>query len=403
MKENRTVLQSILGISWFWFYGAVFLAQIPNYTRSTLGGDESVTTLILMAFSVGIGTGSMLCSKLSSGRVEPGIVPLGAFGLSVFTIHLFLGNQNYDLKPVLGAMEFLGSGANIRILVDVAFIGLFGGIFTVPLYAMVQTRTEPSRLSRVIAGTNILNAFFMVVSGVYAIVLLWAGFTIPQLFLITAFLNVVIALYIFKQVPEFIFRMIVWLGIHFLYKVRTENLSNIPRHGPCVLVANHVSFVDALVIAGCCKRNIRFVMYYKIFNAPFIGKIFKMANAIPIAPAHENEEIMLAAFDEIHRVLSKGHVVCVFPEGKLTADGEVDNFRLGIEKIIARSRVPVVPLALVGLWQSWFSRRKGRALSGLPDYFRGNIELKAGELVAAENVSADSLQEIVKSMRGDGR
>jgi len=282
-------------------------------------------------------------------------------------------------------------------------IGMFGGIFTVPLYAMVQNRSEPSRLSRVIAGGNIVNAFFMVLSGIYAIALLSLDFTIPQLFLTTALINVVIACYIFKQVPEFIFRLIIWLGINLLYRVRCENLSNIPKEGGCVLVANHVSFVDALVIAGCCKRNVRFVMHHKIFSTPVVGRLFKMANAIPIAPANEDRRLMMSAFDEIDRVLAKGHLVCIFPEGRLTADGEVNSFRRGIEKIVSRSQVPVVPLALKGLWQSWFSRRRGTALSGLPSYFRGRIELTAGELVRAEDVSARHLEDIVRTMRGDNQ
>ncbi len=398
--ENPAVKKCILGIAWFWFYGSVFLAQIPNYTQYTLGGDESVTTLILAAFSVGIGLGSLVCNKLSAGRIEPGIVPLGAFGLSLFTIHLFLGNSASDMQPVMGAAEFVQQWANLRILLDIVLIGMFGGIFTVPLYAMVQNRSERSHISRVVSGGNILNAFFMVLSGLYAIVLIAMDFSVPQLFLITGLINIAIALYIFTQVPEFIFRLIIWLGIHTLYRVRTKNLDSIPKEGGCVLVANHVSFVDALVIAGCCKRNVRFVMYHKIYNAPFVGAFFRMANAIPIAPASEDKALMRKAFDEIQLALDKGQIVCLFPEGKLTADGEIDSFRRGIEHIVARAQVPVVPMALRGLWRSWFSRRRGRAMSGTPDYFRGRVELVAGAPVAPERVSADALEGMVRELRG---
>ena len=401
IRGSRAVTQSILGISWFWFYGSVFLAQIPNYTQFTLGGTESVTTLILAAFSVGIGAGSVVCEKLSNGRVEPGIVPIGAFGLSFFTIHLYLGNSAVDMLPAMGAMEFLGSRHNIRLLVDIVLIGVSGGIFTVPLYAMVQNRTERSHLSRVISGNNILNALFMVASGAYAIALIASGFTVPQLFLITGLINIAIALYIFRQVPEFIFRMIIWLGIHFIYRVRCKDLDNIPHDGPCVIAANHVSFVDALVIAGCCKRNVRFVMYHKIFNAPIAGILFRMANAIPIAPAAEDKQLMLQAFEEIDRALEKGHVICIFPEGRLTADGEINRFQKGIERILARRPVPVVPIALRGLWRSWFSRRRGSALSGLPSYFRGTIELVAGAVMNGSEVTAAGLEATVRDLRGE--
>lgn len=398
--KDRTITQCILGISWFWFYGSVFLAQIPNYTQYTLAGDESVTTLILAMFSIGIGLGSMLCNKLSAGKVEPGLVPIGAFGLSVFTIHLFLGNQQANMEATLNAAQFLAEPGSIRILIDIVLIGLFGGIFTVPLYAMVQHRTKKSHVSRVVSGGNILNALFMVVSGLYAIILIALDFTVPQLFLITGLINIVIALYIFRQVPEFIFRCVMWLFIHTVYRVSGKNLDHIPREGGCVLVANHVSFVDALLIGGCCKRNIRFVMHHKIFKAPLIGHLFKMSGAIPIAPASEDRQLMREAFAIIEESLARGQVVCIFPEGKLTADGEMDNFRNGIEKIVEKSPVPVIPLALKGLWNSWFSRRKGRALASLPRFFRGRIELVAGAAIAPDHVTAELLELTVRQMRG---
>lgn len=398
--KNRTVTQCILGISWFWFYGSVFLAQIPNYTQFTLGGDESVTTLILAMFSIGIGLGSVLCSKLSAGKVEPGIVPIGAFGLSFFTIHLFLGNQNSTMEAVMSAGTFLQEPGSLRILFDIVMIGMFGGIFTVPLYAMVQNRTKKSHVSRVISGGNILNALFMVVSGLYAIVLISLDFTVPQLFLITGIINIAIALYIFKQVPEFIFRAVMWILINTIYRVKGKNINNIPEEGGCVLVANHVSFVDALVIASCCKRNVRFVMYHKIFSAPLVGRLFKMYGAIPIAPANEDRELMDAAFDKIAVCLRAGEIVCLFPEGKLTSDGEIGRFRKGIERIVARTAVPVIPLALTGLWHSWFSRRRGQAMAGTPRFFRGDVELIAGQPVAAADASAEMLESRVRELRG---
>lgn len=399
--ENKTVMQSQLGIAWFWFFGSVFLAQIPNYTQFSLGGDETVTTLILAAFSVGVGVGSILCSKLSAGRVEPGIVPIGAFGLSLFTLDLYRGHSDAQNSGTLSASEFLANWSGIHALLDIVLIGLCGGIFTVPLYAMVQSRTKPSHLSRVVSGGNILNAFFMVVSGIYAILLLSSGLSIPQLFQVTAIINIAIACYIFTKVPEFIFRTIVWMLMRTLYRVRCRNIDRIPLHDPCVIVANHVSFVDALLIAGSSKRNVRFVMYHKIFKAPVIGRLFRMANAIPIAPASEDAELMSTAFDQISAALEKGSVVCIFPEGKLTTDGEINTFKRGVEKIIARNPVPVVPMALRGLWHTWFSRRKGSVMGGLPTYWRGRIELIVGHPVPATQVSAAMLEETVREMRGD--
>lgn len=398
-RTDKTVFLCILGISWFWFYGAVFLAQIPNYTKGTLAGLESVATLFLTAFSLGIGIGAMICEKLSAGRVEAGLVPIGAIGLSVFSYDLFLANQNSGLEPIYNYREFLQQPGSWRVLIDATFIGIFGGLFTVPLYAMIQKIGNKEHMSRLFAGLNIMNALFMVVSGIYAIVILQAGFSIPELFAITSAINILVAIYIFFKAPEFIFRFITWLLVNTIYRIRNTNLQVIPKHGGAVLVCNHVSFIDALIIAGYCKRNIRFVMYHKIFKMPIIGAFFKLANAIPIAPAHEDEALMKNAFDKIAEELEAGKVVCIFPEGKLTPDGEIGEFKTGIEKIIERSPVPVYPLALEGLWGSWFSRINGAAMTGFPKKFMAKIHLVAGEPVAAEDVSAALLQQKVSDLK----
>jgi len=398
LKTNKTVFLAILGISWFWFYGAVFLAQIASYTKGTLAGDTSVATLILAMFSIGIGIGSILCEKLSNGRVEIGLVPIGAIGLSVFAIDLYYANTQTGMTAVYTWIEFIQMSGNYRILFDILFIGIFGGIFTVPLYALVQQRSDKTHLSRVIASNNIVNSLFMVVSGLFSMLLLSYGYSIPQLFLITGIINILVAIYVFTKAPEFISRFITWCLINSIYRIRQLNLSAIPKKGGCVLVCNHVTFADALIIGGYCKRNVRFVMDHRIFNMPVVGGFFKMIGAIPIAPAHENKEIMTQAFDQIASSLEQGEVVCLFPEGKLTADGELGEFKQGIERIIKRTPVPVIPMALKGLWGSWFSRKDGPAMQGIPKMFMAKIELEVGELIPAEDVTSEYLRERVGAM-----
>ncbi|MGD2056428.1 MAG: MFS transporter, partial [Gammaproteobacteria bacterium] len=357
---NRTVFLSILGISWFWQLGASYLTQLPNYTRGTLGGNEQVVTLLLTLFSIGIGTGSLLCERLSARRVELGLVPFGSIGLTIFGVDLFLAVPNAPPPGVLlDAASFLQTPGHWRVVMDIVLMGVFGGFYIVPLYALVQQRSAPSHRSRVIAANNILNALFMVASAVLAIVLLNAGLSIPQLFLVIALLNAVVAVYIYTLVPEFLMRFLVWMLIHTLYRIRKEGLEQIPDEGPVVLVCNHVSFIDALVIAGCCRRPPRFVMYYKIFNIPVLNFIFRTAGAIPIASAREDPEMLARAYDRISRYLEQGEVVCIFPEGRITGDGEIHTFRPGIMRIIRRNPVPVIPMALQGLWGSFFSRKGG--------------------------------------------
>ncbi len=398
IRQDKPVFLAILGISWFWFYGATYLVQIPEYTKSTLAGDESVATLLLGAFCIGIGLGSIICEKLSSGHVEVGLVPIGAFGLSYFAYDLFLTNQSTGLVPLHDFKAFLQSDGSYRVLFDCTMIGAFGGLFTVPLYSLIQKIGNKKHMSRIFAGLNIVNAFFMVLSGAFAILILGTGYSIPELFLITSIINILVAAYIFTKAPEYIFRLITWLLINTIYRIRRHNLQSIPKHGGFVLVCNHVSFVDALIIAGYCKRNVRFVMYHKIFKLPIIGTFFKMANTIPIAPAHEDKEMMENAFDKIASELESGNVVCIFPEGKLTPDGKLGEFKKGIEKIIQRTPVSVYPMALKGLWGSWFSRYNGKAMQGFPRKFMAKIRLVVGSPLLPEQVTAKLLHEKVNEL-----
>ena len=400
---NRTVFLSILGISWFWLLGATYLAQLPNFTKVTLGGNEQVVTLLLTLFSVGIGVGSLLCERLSGRRVELGLVPFGSIGLTVFGIDLFFAvPENHLSGAVLDAAAFLHSPGNTRVLFDILLLGLFGGFYIVPLYALVQQRSEPRHRSRIIAANNIINALFMVISALMAILILNAGLSIPQLFLVTAAMNAAVALYIYTLVPEFLMRFIVWLLINSLYRIRVEGLEHLPDGGPVALVSNHVSFVDALVIASCIRRPVRFVMHYSFYELPVLKFVFRTAGAIPIASARENPEMLARAYEQISRYLESGEVVCIFPEGKLTPDGEIKAFHPGIDKIIRRNPVPVVPMALRGLWGSFFSRKGGAAMKGkLPRPLFYRIGLALGEPVPPAEVSAAGLRERVAALRGD--
>lgn len=397
IKSNRTVFLSILGISWFWFLGATYLVQLPNYTKVILGGNEQVVTLLLTLFTLGIGSGSLLCNRLSGEKIEIGLVPFGSIGLTIFGLDLYLSQPATLPITVLGIEAFI-SLTYLRLMADVVLIGFFGGLYIVPLMALIQQRSDPKHMSRVIAGNNIINALMMVLSAVTAIVVLSFGFSIAQLFLLVAILNVLVAIYIYSLVPEFFMRFIVWMLIHSVYRVKAKGLDNIPEEGGAVLVCNHVSFVDALIIAGCIRRPIRFVMYYKIYNLPILNFVFRTANAIPIAGKYQDESLLKKAFEDIDQSLADGDVVCIFPEGKLTTDGEMNSFRDGIEKIIERRTVPVVPMALQGLWGSIFSRHKNNIFYRLMKGFKSRINLVIGDAVAAPDVSVSLLQDKVKTL-----
>jgi 1-acyl-sn-glycerol-3-phosphate acyltransferase len=389
LRENRAVRLSILGVSWFWFYGALFLAELPAYVKETLHGQESQVTLLLAVFSVGVGVGALLCERLSGGKVEIGLVPFGSIGLSLFAVDLFLASGRHAVGP--------------RVLLDLAAIGVFGSFFTVPLYALIQQRSDPAKRSRTIAANNILNALFMVVAAVLAIVLRRAGLSIPALFLVTAALNGAVAVYIYTLVPEFLMRFLIWMLVHTMYRIEERGIAKLPDEGPAVLVCNHVSFVDALIIGAACRRPLRFVMDHRIFRVPILNFVFRTGRAIPIAPQREDAALMERAFDDIACALEEGDVVCIFPEGKLTSTGEMNQFRPGVERIVARTPVPVIPMALRGLWGSFFSRKDGPAMRRPFRRVWSRVGVVVGEAVPAAEVTAAGLQVRVAALRGDAR
>ncbi len=401
-KKNRPVFLSLLANSWFWFFGAILLAQFPQYAKVYLHGDHSVFVLLLTVFSFGIGAGSLLCERLSGHKVEIGLVPFGAIGLSIFGFDLYLSSLTYTNLNQVAAMGFIDQVGSYKILFDIFMIGIFGGLYIVPLFALIQTRSDPQHLSRTIAGMNIMNALFMVLATMVGVVMLHFKFTIPQIFMATAIMNAIVALYIFSVVPEFLMRFIAWLLIHTVYRVRGIELGNIPKEGAAVLVCNHVSYMDAIVIMGMSPRPIRFVMDHRIFKIPFLSWIFRTAKAIPIASAKEDPWLMEKAFVDIAQALHEGDLVCIFPEGRLTRDGEINEFKGGIMKILERSPVPVIPMALRGLWGSLLSRDITNPFHR--SFKRGpfsRLELAVGTPQTPDTVSPESLRDYVQVLRGE--
>jgi 1-acyl-sn-glycerol-3-phosphate acyltransferase len=401
-RQNRTVFLSMLGNSWFWFYGALILSQFPVYAKDYLHGDHSVFVLLLTVFSLGIGAGSLLCERLSGRKVEIGLVPFGSIGLSVFGIDLYFASLGYTNTATVDMAGLLALPGVLRILADIVLLGVFGGFFIVPLFALIQTRCDPKHVSRTIAGMNILNALFMVAAAGVAILLLGQGFTIPEMFLATAVMNALVAIYIFSLVPEFLIRFLAWMLIHTIHRVKTVGIERIPEEGAAVLVCNHVSYVDAIVIGAASPRPIRFVMDHNVFRMPILGWIFRTAKAIPIAPAKEDPWLMEKAYIDVAKALHEGELVCIFPEGKLTTTGEMNEFRGGIAKIVERSKVPVIPMALRGLWGSLLTRDPGnpfeRTFTRGP---RSKLALAVGTPVAPQQATPEYLYQQVLALRGD--
>jgi 1-acyl-sn-glycerol-3-phosphate acyltransferase len=400
---DLVVFRSLLGISWMWFFGAVFLSQFPAFAKEVLHGDEHVASLLLVVFSIGIGIGSLLCEVLSKRHVEIGLVPFGAIGMSVFAIDLYFASRALPPAAALyGAGEFAARGAHWRVMADLALLSLFAGLYSVPMYALIQLRSQVTHRARIIAANNILNALFIIASSVLAGALIGAGLSIPQIFLAVGLANAVVAGYIFLLVPEYLLRFVAFIASRCIYRFQVRGDEHIPLEGPAILVCNHVSFVDALLLMAASPRPIRFIMDHRIFATPLLGTLFRLAKAIPIAPQKEDAATYERAFIEARKVLDEGDLLGLFPEGGITRDGELQPFKGGIMKLLETHPVPVVPIALQNLWGSYFSRVDGGQAMVRP-FRRGlwsRVGLVAGEAVAPAAVSPEALRTRVQALLG---
>ena len=408
-RGNIVVFRSLLGISWMWFFGAVFLSQFPSFAKEVLHGNEQVASLLLVVFSVGIGIGSLLCETLSRRQVEIGLVPLGAIGMSVFAIDLYFASRGLPAGPEMGLGAFLAQSAHWRVMADLGLLSLFAGLYSVPMYALIQLRSQPTHRARIIAANNILNALFMIASSVIAGALLKAGFTIPQIFLFTGIANALVAFYIFLLVPEYLLRFVAWVLSRFVYRFRIQGDEHIPTEGPAVLVCNHVSFIDAVLLMAASPRPIRFIMDHRIFRVPVLGWLFRLAKAIPIASQNDDPAAYERAFAQAVEVLREGDLLAIFPEGAITSDGALQPFKGGIMKILAGARAagvepPVIPMALTNLWGSFFSRvevREGKNVAMVQPFRRGlfsRVGLHVGAVVAPEEATPELLQSRVSGL-----
>lgn len=402
---NIVVFRSLLGISWMWFFGAVFLSQFPSLAKNVLHGNEQVASLLLVVFSIGIGIGSMLCEVLSRRHVEIGLVPLGAIGMSIFSIDLYFASRSLPASDIMGLAAFMAQGAHWRVMMDLLLLSLFAGLYSVPMYALIQMRSQPTHRARIIAANNILNALFMIASSLIAGALLGAGFTVPQIFLFTGIANAVVAFYIFMLVPEYLLRFVAWVSSRFVYRFKVQGDENLPSAGAAILACNHVSFVDAVLLMAASPRPIYFVMDHRIFRVPVLGWLFRLAKAIPIAPYKEDPKTYEAAFDRAAQVLREGDLLAIFPEGGITKDGQLQEFKGGIMKIIERAKAegveaPVIPMALTNLWGSYFSRieQGGAMVRPFRRGFYSRVGLNVGSAVAPTEVQPTLLRERVQKL-----
>jgi 1-acyl-sn-glycerol-3-phosphate acyltransferase len=393
-RKVKSVFLSILAISWFWLLGSIVLSVLPALVKDTLGGSEHVLTFFLALFSLGVGFGSLLCERLSFGSLELGLVPIGSIGMSLFALGIGL----LPMPHAATIAELFRSASGWGLALELFLFSISAGLFTVPLYTLIQLRSDEKERSRIIAANNVLNALFMVVGALALMALYGFGLNAPRIFLVLAGANALVAVYVYTVLPEFFSRFVAWVLTRVMYRAKVTGTENFPETGAAVVVCNHVSFVDWLIVSSACPRPIRFVMHYAFMKIPVIGRFFRRAKVIPIAGHREDPAQLEVAFAKIAEELRAGEMVCIFPEGEITRDGKMAPFRQGIARVLAENPVPVIPVALDGMWGSYFSRRHGPAMSKPFRRFWSRIRLTVAKPVPAAEASAERLQAIVADL-----
>jgi acyl-[acyl-carrier-protein]-phospholipid O-acyltransferase / long-chain-fatty-acid--[acyl-carrier-protein] ligase len=355
-RRHPDLFLAMLGISWFWLVGATFLSQFPTLAKDVIGADENVVTLFLTAFTIGIALGSLLCNKLLAGEISTRLVPLGALGISLFTIDL---TDACAAIPAAGALiglgDFLSRLGGWRIVGDLILIAMCGGVFIVPLYAFLQARSEESHRSRVIAANNIWNALFMVAAAVATIALLETGFTVPQVFLIVAIVNFTVALWICRLLPGTLLKSVAAALFRLLYRVELKGAENYHRAGKrAVVVVNHISFLDGPLLAAFLPGRPIFPINTVIAQLWWARPLFRFVDAVTIDPLNP------LATRRLIKTVRSGHQCVVFPEGRITITGALMKIYEGPGMIADKADAALLPVRIDGAQYTPFSRLRGK-------------------------------------------
>lgn len=356
MADNRPVFLSILGISWFWLIGATLLAQFPNFAASIFNGDSHVVTFFLLVLTIGIGAGSMLCNVLLKGEISARHVPVAALGMTAFLADLWLGSPATPPASMQGLAAFLDAPANWRVVADLLGIAVCGGLFTVPLYAIMQSRSDEAERARIIAGNNILNALFMVAGASAAGVMLSLDYAVPDIFAMLAIGNFAVAVYICKLLPETVFKAILALILRLLFRIEVRGIENYRDAGErAVVVVNHISLMDGLLIGALLPGKPTFAvdtyMARKWWTRPFLS----LADFCPIDPTNPRSINAL-----IKLVRDENRKCVIFPEGRVTVTGALMKIYEGPGHIADKADAPIIPIRIDGAQYSLFSRLKGK-------------------------------------------
>lgn len=397
--KKKNVFLSLIGISWFWFLGAIILTVLPVLTKEFLHANEYVVTFFLAVFSIGIGIGSILCEKIGQEEIDLGLVVIGAFLMSVFLFDLSTITPIPYQGEALTITGILTSFQGLHLTISMALFALAAGFYSVPLYTYMQVFSDNGERSQVVAANNILNAFFMVVSSVILMLLFAIKVTIPQIFFIFAVVNTILAYITYKLVPEHFLRLALSILVRTFYKLEIKGTDNVPKYGPAIIASNHITFIDWAFLCTISKRPIRFIMHKDFLTLPMCGWFFRGGKIIPIAARHEDFKCYENSFPLAAQRLHEGHLVGIFPEGKITVEGNMNKFKsVGIERIINETPVPVIPVRIDGLWGTFFSKKQGAKSIRTLLQLKRSVKVSVGTPIAAHLLTAELLEQRVRHL-----
>ena len=401
--KDRNLFLAVLGVSWFWFTSLVYLVFLPDFAVEVLGMSRAWSPATVLLPALGVLTGALLCRPASGLRVELGLVPLGAIGMTIAGVAFYLSAPDASVAAAMTVAGFFRQPAFAWVAFEMFLFGLSAALFVVPLNAYILQTARSEHLGRILGGMYFYNLLFLAIALGGAGWLRDEGLSVEGLVLLVTLLHGAVSAYIFLLLPEFLLRLVMWVLVHTIYRVDANGLEKVPKEGAAIIVCNHITYMDALIIGARVRRPIRFVMHRFIFRIPVLSTLFRLAKAIPIVSAKQDPEGLAAALDQVAMELEAGRLVAIFPEGRLTPDGELGVFRTGIERMVERNPVPVVPMALRGLWGSFFSNDGGPPMTHKPRWRWSRVGLRIGDPVPPAEVSADDLQEQVLELRGDQR
>jgi acyl-[acyl-carrier-protein]-phospholipid O-acyltransferase/long-chain-fatty-acid--[acyl-carrier-protein] ligase len=342
---DRVLMLTVLGTTFFWFLGALFQMLVLLFGKEVLHCTETQTGLLMASLAIGIGTGSMAAGRLSGDKIEPGLVPIGAFGMAIAAFVLAFASSSL-----------------IAALVALAVLGFMGGLFVVPLNAILQHRPNTDEKGRAIATANFVNTIgIMLASGIVWLLHEALHLSAANVIAFSAVLIIIAAAYALQLVPNFTVRFLLYFLTHAIYRIPLYGKENVPQRGAALLVANHVSYVDGFLIGACVHRFVRFMVGEEWYDR--FTRTFSLFHAVRVPTG--NRRSIIGAIELAREELKKGHLVCIFAEGALTLTGNIGEFHRGLEKIVEGLDVPVIPVHLGGVWGSIFSLDRRASLAEL--------------------------------------